>query len=186
MLPKLDIRLLLGLWLAIAGLVALIWWRKRTDGVGLVLTYLVMLAMNFWLPTMLYLLPWYWGMFDSVLVEIGFLESLYAVIGFAAGTLLLWPLIRRVVLLRPGADGPEAHYPGGAAPRFPRLLMALGLVSYFVVTPLGARVPTLSALVGVLPNLLLVGLALTCWQAWQEGKPKVMAGWLLVAAVRYM
>ena len=106
MLARLDIRLLLGLWLVIAGLVAFIRWRRRTEGVGLVLTYLVMLAMNFWLPTLLYLLPWYWGMFDRVLVEIGFLESLYAVIGFAVGTLLLWPLLRGTVSSRPGADAP--------------------------------------------------------------------------------
>ena len=183
MLAKLDIRLLLGLWLVTAGLVALIRWRKRTDGVGLVLTYLVMLAMNFWLPTMLYLLPWYWGVFDRMLVETGFLQSLYAVIGFAVGTLLLWPLLRQRVLLRPEAAAPASDDLGRSDPRLPRLLMALGLISYFVVTPLGARVPTLSALVGVLPNLLLVGIGLTCWQAWREGKPQVVAGWLLVAAI---
>jgi len=183
MFARLDMRLILGIWLAVAALVALVRWRRRVGGVGLVLTYLIMLVMNYWLPTMLYLLPWYWGVFDSSLVQVGFQESLYGVIGFAVGTLLLWPLLRRLGPLRSWGDRSRAPEVGGTDPRLAKLLMAFGLMSYFVVTPLGARVPTLSALVGVLPNLLLVGLALLCWDAWQRGKPEAMVSWLLIAAI---
>lgn len=178
-----DLRLLVGLWLAIAVLVAVVRWRNNAGGVGLVLTYVVMLALNHWLPTLLYLLPWYWGVFDSILVQVGFGESLLGVVGFAVGTLLLWPVVRRMGHLRNRSDRPPTPVPGGVEARLPKLFMILGLVSYFVVTPLAVRVPTVGALVGVLPNLLLVGVALNCWQAWQQRKPRVLAGWLAVAAV---
>src|SRR5882724_3976274 len=70
-------------------------WSGRVVGVGLVPAYLLSLALIHWPGAILYLLPWYSGG-DAISVEAGFAVSVYAVVAFAVGSVILGPLITHV------------------------------------------------------------------------------------------
>lgn len=178
-----ELRLSLVLWAAVAAIIIWARWRNQTAGVGLVLTYVVLLSMNHWLCTLLYVLPWYRPAYASNFVAAGFRQALYGLLSFAVASLVLWPWLRRWGPLRRLGVGHKRAEDGEVAPRFSGIYILLGLAGYFVVAPITAGVPTLSAITGSLGNLLVVGLTLACAQAWQTHRRGLLAALLLMAAV---
>jgi hypothetical protein len=150
--------------------------RRRIESVGLVLAYSLNLWLIHWPGGALYLLPWYSNL-DPALVEAGFRQSAYGAMAFAAGSVLLGPIMSRRLL---SGVGPEL------VPRMPRVRIEIvyilwGLLSYLVLIPLVGQTPTATAIVGAGWNILIVGLGLSCWRAWREGRHATFLGLLLVA-----
>jgi len=161
------------IWLIAIGVIAVAQERRRIGGVGLVLAYAISLWLIHWPGAALYLFPWYSNL-DPGLVESGFRQSTYAVMAFTAGSVLFGPVVIR-------------HLPSGARPEPPPRLPATrletvyivwGLVSYLVLIPLVGQVATTTAIVVAGWNMLGVGLGLSCWRAWSEGRHRTFLGWL--------
>src|SRR5689334_22176117 len=83
---------LLLVWMAALLAVAVARWRRKEHGCGLTIAYLLNLWLIHWLAVTIYLLPGYQGN-DLRIVEAGFEQSLYGVLAFAFGSVVLTPLI---------------------------------------------------------------------------------------------
>lgn len=170
-----NLTLLVAIWMATAGIILYRFWKRKMVGAGLVLAYLLVLGLIHWLGAAVYLLPWYSNP-DISVVEAGFLQSTYAVIAFAIGVLILAPVAMRVFQFPPSVT--TSREPN---PRLAKMYIVVGVVSYLVLLPLFGRLPTITALVAAGWSLVVVGLALACWRAWQVGRRRAFAGWLIAA-----
>lgn len=164
------------IWLAVMGLVAVVRWRRNTPGTGLTLAYLFNLSLIHWFGAAIYVLPAFQGQ-DARLTERGFEQSLYGVLGFALGGLVLTPLLaRRGWLPRSRA----IHQPD---PRLPKAYIACGVIFYLLSSTFFGHLPTAMAIVSSGQQLVVAGLALCCWQAWQERNLRRLFGWLMMGLV---
>jgi hypothetical protein len=145
--------------------------ESKSVGTGLVLAYLLNLWLLHWVATSLYLLPWY-QYYDTTLVEAGLVQSTYGILAFAFGSLVLAPAVMQsqrfqkaqAVSYRPHPDLPKAY-------------MVMGAASYALLSSLLGQLPTANALTAVGQQLFVVGLCLTCWQAWWEKEARDFTGW---------
>jgi hypothetical protein len=166
---------MLGNWLAVWALTAtvilIIRSASRLPGAGLIQAYLLNLGLLYWVGALLYLLPWYTN-HDPDVVLAGLQQSTYAVIAFGIGSVVLAPWFFSAA--RPLSG--NARLPSDLG--FARKIAVIGLVGFFGLTPLVSRIPTVSAISVQGWNLLVVGLGLLCWQAWQARKHQEVLGWL--------
>jgi hypothetical protein len=151
----------LVVWASAASLIFVLRGTSRAPGVGLVQAYVLNLGLLHWLAAALYLLPWY-SNHDPDVVAAGLQQGTYAVIGFGLGSVLLAPALG---LATGGLAARLAHRPG--EPRLARKYILVGLIAFFGLTPVVGRIPTISSVAVQGWNLLVVGLCLACWQAWQ-------------------
>src|SRR5216683_3330954 len=86
------LQLMLLVWMAAVGMVALVRSRRKDRGAGLTVAYLLNLWLIHWLAVTLYLIPGYENS-DPRLVVLGFEQSVYAVVAFAFGSIALTPLV---------------------------------------------------------------------------------------------
>jgi hypothetical protein len=173
--PSSGLGIWITVWALVAGVILVIRGMSRRPGSGLVEAYLFNLALLHWLGGALYLLPWYTN-HDPDVVAAGLQQSLWAVIGFGVGSVLLAPVVR------PALGGLVARTPTRLTePWLARRYIQVGLITFFALTPIIGRIPTVSAIVVQGWNLLVVGLGLTCWHVWRERKPPAVLGrWLAV------
>jgi hypothetical protein len=164
----------LAVWAVIASLIFLIRGTRRLLVVGLVQAYVLNLGLLHWLAAALYLLPWYTN-HDPDVVVAGLQQSTYAVIGFGVGSVLLAPALGLV------SQGSAARLTARLSePRLARKYILVGLTSFFALTPILGRIPTVSAIAVQGWNLLVVGLCLACWQAWHARRSQEFIRWLII------
>ncbi|MGA2590649.1 MAG: hypothetical protein ABSH32_12090 [Bryobacteraceae bacterium] len=163
------------IWMAVMGLVALVRWRRRMPSAGLTLAYLLNLSLIHWIGAAVYVLPAFQNQ-DLRLTELGLEQSLYGLLAFAFGGLILTPILAsRGWLPRSKA----AHQPD---PRLPKAYMACGVAFYLLLTSTSlGHLPTATAIVSSGQQLIVAGLALCCWKAWRENQVRRLIGWLLLA-----
>ncbi len=164
---------LLALWIASGAIAVAMQWRRRAA--GLILAYVISLGTIHWLGAAIYLFPWY-SNYSPDVVEIGFRQSTWAIIGLAIGSALIapWPLAR-VRRLKPGnLSGTLTSREAVAS------YVAVGLLFSLVLQPLLAGVPTLSTVVSVGRSFIAAGLGLACWEAWQRQSHALIA-WIAAA-----
>ncbi len=160
---------LLLVWMAAVLAVAIVrYWRKE-QGCGLTLAYLLNLWLIHWLAVAIYLLPGYQGN-DPRIVELGFEQSMYAVLAFAFGSIVLTPFIRTLGIL------PRA-VPHTPDPNLPRAYIWLGVGGYLLLSKASA-LPSATAIVGTGQQLVIIGLGLCCWQAWRQHRYRLLATWI--------
>jgi hypothetical protein len=136
--------------------------------------YLLNLGLLHWLAAALYLLPWYTN-HDPVVVALGLQQATYGVLGFGLGSLVLAPMFGRA------GNGVAANMSRAAIePKLARRYVQVGLITFFVLAPLVARIPTVAAVSVQGWNLLVVGLGLTTWLAWRARREQAFLGWLCV------
>lgn len=168
------------IWLGLAGLLFRFQWRQSQLGVGLVLAYIVTLSIIHWPATLFYLDEAYY-FYEPRWIYSGFEQSLYGLLGFAAGVLI----VNRLVF--PGSNQPplppkdNGGLSDGSKSNVPKLYVFIGLISYFVLFPISGRIPSATAIVTGINQLLVIGLALLCWQAWRRGNGFMFIRWLVVA-----
>lgn len=172
-----DIQTGVILWLVALGAILLGLRTRGTFGVGLVLAYFLNLALIHLPGAMLYLNPEY-AYYKRSWVELGFEQSTYSVIGLGVGALAASWLIHQ---MHPGEVASQTI--GKREVVFSswmhRFYVALGLLSYFVISPLARDIPTLGAVVSVLNQLLLLGICLGMWHAWQHQNWRALGFWVL-------
>src|SRR5205814_8046643 len=91
-MPDSHLLILLVVWIAAMGVLALGRTWRKTPGTGLVLAYVLNLWMIHWVAPALYLLPGY-EFYDPNIVEAGLEQSMYGIIAFSFGCLLLTPFL---------------------------------------------------------------------------------------------
>jgi hypothetical protein len=168
-------------WLAIwLGGLGLILWaqRKGSSGVGLVLAYALQLWVIHWLAPAMYALPWY-GPPTPVLMA-GLQVSTYAILGVAIGSAVIAPLLRRATVRHEISFDQEEDV-ALADPWLLRCCLAAGVISY-IVQPIVRPLPTLGALVSVASNLLVVAVAMECWNA-IHGQGRSIWRWIALSAL---
>lgn len=175
-MEKLDITIGLICWIFTIFFVLQYQWHKAFPSIGLPFTFLFLLAIQFFFGALVNALPWY----SSPTVhytQLGFGETVYAIIGFTIGVIIITPLIVRnfsypwlkVKLQEPDWGLPEAY-------------IYLGLAFWFIFTPIFWYIPSLKAVVTSGNFLLLIGLCLVCWRAWLLRDTKALTRWLIIMA----
>jgi hypothetical protein len=162
---------LLVVWIATVGIVALVRWRKKEQGVGLTLAYLVNLWLIHWVAVSIYLIPGYKNN-DPRLVSLGFEQSVYAVVAFAFGGLALTPLMLK---FGRSARATAAHELDS---NLPKAYVCVGALSYLALTSALGGLPSASSILASGQQLVVVGLGLCCWQAWRQRNYRMFHAWL--------
>jgi len=169
-----SLSLVLTVWMIVLALMAVARRRKGTAGVGLVLAYLLNLWMLFWAASLMYLLPWYQGSFEEFTM-LGTEQSLFAVLGFAFGSLALSPFLLDSGLLPQVRSIHRFDY------RLPKAYLVTGMISYGLLSAFFGRVLSLNSILSAGQELVVVGLSLCCWQAWRTGETRNAAFWLALS-----
>jgi hypothetical protein len=169
-----NLGLLLVIWMAVAIVTVYNQWKRENPGTGLVLAYLLNFWLIHWPGAAIYLLPSN-TLHDLSIVEAGFQQATYAVIGLGLGSIIFAPLCQRVfTFAKPVAI---IYRPD---PRLAQIYIVVGLVCFAILMPLLGGLPTITSLVSAGWSLLVPGLGLSCLQAWQEQRPRVFLRWLVV------
>jgi hypothetical protein len=165
---------LLLLWLLAMLAFVVVRGRRKTEGTGLVLAYLVNLWIIHWVAPALYLIPGYQNN-DLRIVEAGLEQSVYAVIAFVIGSLIIAPFLRGCGIA-PKAIG--THNPDQY---LPKAYVWTGVVFYMLLSTALGSMPTATAIIATGQQLIIVGISLCCWKAWREKRRGVLAAWLALS-----
>jgi hypothetical protein len=169
----------LQLWLSVSLLAAAYilvrHWRSGL-GAGLMFTYVCSFLAMHWLAPAMYLLPWYTAPGVELTIE-GLRLSALALLALGVGA-----EIGAIWFYRRGPEVPRLDRRVLAEPRAVNLYMAAGAVFYGGIFPLVAGLPTASALASTGSSLMVLGLALKAWNAWQQEKRLRVWSWLVASA----
>src|SRR5437773_941812 len=152
-------------------------WHQRILGVGLVPAYVLSLGLIHWPGAILYLLPWYWGG-DTATVEAGFAVPVYGIVAFGVGSVILGPLIAHLFWVPPSSGLERVP-----EPLLSRMYLCVGIACYALMITVVGGVPTLTAVIAGGWQLVVVGVGLACWAAWNSGRRSFFAAWMIVAGV---
>lgn len=149
-------------------LVLMLFMQRGADtlSIGLVLGYFLNLALIHLPGAMLYLNPDY-QFYDRNWVVLGFEQSTWGVAAFGAGAFVTVWLLRNTRQTQVVEETEPSQKPL-YNPWLYRFYVLLGLVSYFFISPLVQDVATLGAVVTALNQLLLLGICMGMWHAWQR------------------
>ncbi|MGA2590648.1 MAG: hypothetical protein ABSH32_12085 [Bryobacteraceae bacterium] len=167
---------LLLIWVGVMALFVLVRRRWNMPGTGLTVAYLLNLSLIHLVGAAIYLLPAFQD-HDPRLTEMGFEQSLYGVVAFAVGGLIITPILAYKGVL-PRAKGTQQ-----ADPRLPKAYIACGVLFYLLSATFLGHLPTATAIVSTGQQLIVVGLALCCWRAWRENSIRSLLGWLAISLV---
>ncbi len=170
-----------NLWLcAWIACMALILYGQRREGAGsgLVISYVLQLWLIHWLAAVIYAFPWYNR--PSEAMALGLEQSTYAIAGFALGSTAVLPALR--YYRRPPRAPLHGRQP--VETWLARACLITGVVMYFVLEPLLHPIPTISAIAAASSNLLLVAIAMECWNGMSpDGHRRPFWPWVASAAV---
>ena len=167
---------LLLAWMAVIGLFVIVRSRWHMPGTGLTVAYLLNLSLIHLVGAAIYVLPAFQD-HDPHLTEMGFEQSLYGLVAFAVGGLIITPILARKGIL-PRASG--IRQPD---PRLPKAYMICGVVFYLLLSTFLGHLPTAMAIISTGQQLVVVGLALCCWRAWREHSVRKLLAWLAISLV---
>lgn len=172
----------LVIWISAIVLLILIRWRRKVAGSGLVFAYLLSLSLIHWFGALIYVFPWYeysWNAlwypgFNSNWVIEGFRLAAYGVVSFIVGSLL--PAI--FFSLRRPSFSVKEKVGYAADPRLPKAYVITGFTLYFLLTPILGGTPTLTVILSSGLSLMVVGVGLGMWKAWQSKDRRAFRRWL--------
>lgn len=166
----------LVVWTGAGALIVFASLRGRRPTSGLAVAYVFAFGLIHWLPALVYSLPWYVPAHDPRIERLGFQQSTYAVLAFAAGTGLVAVAMRRRRIEAGDGSAPNP----GISPRAGKVYLVAGAVAYVISSTGHAGLPSLQGLVALGQYLFLVGLCILCWSAWTSGRPGRMWLWFSV------
>jgi hypothetical protein len=166
--PSSDLGIWVAVWLITAVAIVVVRYRRGSIGAGLVAAFVVSFALAYFFGAAIYLLQWE-PTSDPDIVATGFHQSTYALLAFAVGVLIAPRLVSMRV--RP----PDTSV---LTSRLPEGYIAVGLTCFLVLVPLAGHIPTAGAVLSQGWNLLIVGLGLGCWRAWQAHRSVEFGRWL--------
>jgi hypothetical protein len=158
-------------WAVIAVLIVLSRLRSHLAGAGLVAAYALNFAMVHWIGAAIYLQPSY-ARSDPDVVALGLQQATYAIAAFGVGSVLVAPRLASMV------EAPRRL--AAVAPARPpaRTVIGIGMVVFLGLFAILPKLPTVSALLSQGWILIIVGLALACWNAWHTRRREAFSGLL--------
>src|SRR5262245_57028752 len=130
-----SLGLLLVVWMAVAIVTVYNQWKRENPGTGLVLAYLLNFWLIHWLGTAIYLVPSN-TLHDLSIVEAGFQQATYAVIGLGLGSIIFAPLCWHVLnFAKPAVIIHRSN------PRLAQMYIVVGLVCFAILLPLLGGLP---------------------------------------------
>jgi hypothetical protein len=166
-------------WLLAVFLMVYGQWRRKSVRAGLVLAHVANMWMIHWFAAALYLLPWHLPLVDPGVLVLGLEQATYGTLAFAAGNLLVAPLIIKRWQIAPAHGETLFH-----DERVPNVYILFGLFTYFVLTPVLGRLPSMAALLSGGWNLFLLGLIIKCWHSWHAKQWGRFYFWVGLAVVQ--
>jgi hypothetical protein len=133
------------------------------QGAGLVPTYVLSFGAIYWLAASMYVLPWYLAP-DFDMTVGGLRMATIAMVAFGLGGEIGKAGFRRFGV------APSHAEPAATDPRIANAALAVGAVFYVVISPIVAALPTAEALASTTSSLMVLGVALKAWNAWQGGR----------------
>lgn len=164
----------LAAWPVVAAIVLVRHWRE--SGVGLIFAYVLSFGTIHWLGAVIQAVPWYPAQ-QIDYTALGLRVSVVAIAAFAVGGEVGAALFGRRAPLPPVVDRTIV------SPRIIATYIAAGVLSYVVLQPIAARLPTATALASTASSLSVVGVALAAWNAWQRGHRVMTWMWLAASVV---
>jgi len=152
-------------------------WVRRIASVGLPLCYLLSLGIIHWLGAVIHVLPWY-SVRDPYTYG-GFHQAFLAGLAFTTGSILLAPLILRIIL-RNCQTRVVVERMRTSELRLPETYMFLGMTLYALLAPAVASIPSIAAVSVTGVYLTVVGFCLACWRAYLERSRPKLLWWLLI------
>jgi hypothetical protein len=168
-------------WPLLSGLLLLLDKRHGRRPLFLSYAYISALAVQHWFGALAHAVPWH-----------PFLDSTNTIVGFGYTTLgLACFVLGTAVVPRSRMLAAKWAKPGYAVPvealtigrRYANLLLVVGTLGWIAdLTPLNG-LPSVTSLISASKNLLIAGVCLKSWLAWQERNRKQLLIWLCLASV---
>ena len=160
-------------------LVILLMWIDRRHGdapLFLAYAYIASLAVNHWFGGLVHSFPWK-PFINSADTVSGFEEATLGLAAFVAGAAMLPKVL--VAL----AERKQSANRGGAAEggRIATILVVTGVLSFVASSTVIASLPSMGAILSGGQQMLIAGLCLKCWLAWQINDKRVFTRWLALA-----
>jgi hypothetical protein len=176
----------LVIWVVVFALVLRNQWSRKIPSVGLPLAYLLNLSMIHFTGALIWALPWYNPQSAYLLqsgtnytqVTLGFIESVYGVMGFAVGsTILAYWILRfwQPSWIREVPQNPDI--------KLPTKVLLFGLFFFFLISPTIGRIPGFQGISASGVYLFVVGLCLACWRGWYQQERKAFFLWIAVSCM---
>lgn len=140
--------------------------------------YLVMFALQYWFGAFAYALPWH-----------PFKDAAFTIDGFELSTWGLWAFLAGVLAASLSASSTPRHAPVLTVPlriagaQFSTIVLMVGAVTWFLTYTPAMSLPSAPAILSTASRLTLIGIALKCWIAWQNGAYSRANAWLAFAFV---
>lgn len=175
--PNTSILIGLLIWSGMFPLLLLIRRGFQLPSVGLDIAYLACFFVGHAPGAFLYLLPWYFTVYDGFAVARGFELSWIGVLAYSIALITgLFFFSTRRTQTRPL---PSASVIQNS--HLPWLLLGIGLVSYLILLPIAGQIASLTSVIVTLTNLQVVGIVLGIWQGLVERAPRKALQWLALS-----
>ena len=150
-------------------------WVRRVATVGLPLSYVLGLAINYWVGALVHALPWYSS--QDPFTKAGFLPVLWGTVAFAIGNFLVAPFLLRMFLHGECSVIPQNPRPQQV--RLPLVYVSLGVICFTMLVPVLGSIPSIAAVSVCGISLAVVGVCLASWSAYFQRSYLKLAAWLL-------
>jgi hypothetical protein len=179
-----DLIIWLVTWVVICVVIVRSQWSQRIPSAGLPTAYLLILSMIHFMGGLIYSFPWYHpenayllqSRVNYTQVSLGFIETVYGVIGFGIGCIFLSPWL--LTIWKPQWLNQTPQRPDL---KLPNTLLKTGLIFIIVVTPTIGRIPGFQGFSVAGIYVLLVGLCLACWREWCQGNSRGFLAWIAIS-----
>ena len=150
-------------------------WVRRVATVGLPLSYVLGLAINYWVGALVHALPWYSS--QDPFTKAGFLPVLWGTVAFAIGNFLVAPFLLRMFLHGECSVIPQNPRPQQV--RLPLVYVSLGVICFTMLVPVLGSIPSIAAVSVCGISLAVVGVCLASWSAYFQRSYLRLAALLL-------
>jgi hypothetical protein len=147
-------------------------WQKSIASIGIPFAFIFSMAFQYFFGAVTNI--WYDNP-EKNLILLGLEQVTYGVMAFAIGSIIIAPTLARRMgfsWLKVPIQKPDLG--------FAQAYIYLGLIFSFVFIPLLGNIPSVRAVVTSGSNLLLIGLCLSCWNAWLFRDDVKLLSWLIL------
>src|SRR5437870_1502740 len=147
-------------------------WVRPVATVGLPLSYVIGLAITYWVGAMVQALPWY--SHPDAFTKLGFLPAFWGTVAFAIGSFLVAPFLLKIVLH--GESISIVQNPGPEELRLPMAYVYIGVICFTILAPVLGSIPSVAAVSVCGIYLAVVGACLGCWSAYLQQRYLKLVG----------